>query len=83
MTDTDTDLRNRIRDRLAADLRLDDADVDGVMTIVDEELGKRELTLEEWACDRCGERKATATEYPDGESLCNHCLFSDDQEAES
>jgi len=72
------DPAERVRRRLREDLNLGPEDIDGIMTIFDEELSKATHLLDEWACDRCGQNKSTATHGVGGPSLCNDCIFGDD-----
>lgn len=67
------EVSQQIKRRLVRDLKLDENDVAGVMAIVDEEVGSLEYTLEQWACDRCGQNIHTATKGD--EKLCNACIF--------
>lgn len=79
--DTDQDTLKRVEKRLRDDLRLGHDDVDGIMTILDEELAPLDHVLDDWACDECGENKATATKGLGGPELCNECIFGE-REAE-
>lgn len=69
------DTHQRIRRRLEDDLQLADADVDGVMAIVEEEVEALDYVLQEWACDRCGENPTTARKGD--EHLCNACIYGE------
>lgn len=71
----ETGTHKRIRDRLGDDLQLDERTVDGVMTIVKEEVEPVDYVLGEWACDRCGKNKSTCMKGD--ERLCNACAFDD------
>lgn len=75
--------RGRSRDyvtdllQLVHDHNLGRDDVDGIMTILDEELSPLDHLVEEWACDRCGENKSTARKGD--EHLCNSCIFGKEE----
>lgn len=45
-----------------------------------QELERVRKTLDEWACDRCGENMQTATKGLDGPGLCNDCIFGEDDD---